>query len=70
VSALIVLAGIAGTRLLRPYFLPPRLTGGSLPRFTTEGLYRAVANVVLHTVILGSCNMVLHHVFFSKSENS
>ena len=43
VSALIRLAGITGTRLLGPYFLPPRLTGGSLPRFTAEGPSRAVA---------------------------
>jgi len=43
VSALIHLAGIAGTRLLGPYFFPPHLTGVSLPRFTTESPYRAVA---------------------------
>jgi hypothetical protein len=43
VSLLIHLAGIGGTRLLRPYFLPPRLTVGSLPWFTAEGPSTAVA---------------------------
>jgi hypothetical protein len=42
-SLLIHLAGILGTRLFGPYFLPPRLTVGSLPWFTAEGPYKAVA---------------------------
>jgi len=43
VSVLIHHASIAGTRLSGQYFLPPRLTGSSLPRFIAEGPYRAVA---------------------------